>query len=111
MLPDYNNLGMAFFHDATNVTEFVRVISNDDDAILHRERLEMLDEIDEGYISMQYDHTDEYVPGNPRSQCLRNNNWAYTAFAVAVGGGAGPDKSPSSSSSSGCASLSSIGGN
>jgi hypothetical protein len=77
MLPDYNNLGMAFFHDITNVTDFLRVISNDDDAILHRERLEMLDEVDEYDVSDKFEHPDEYIPGNPRSQCLRNNNWAW----------------------------------
>jgi hypothetical protein len=82
LLPDYNNLGMAFFHDITNVTDFLRVIPNDDDAILHRERLEMLDEIDEYDVSGNYEHTDEYIPGNPRSQCLRDNNWAWTPKPV-----------------------------
>jgi serine/threonine protein kinase len=81
MLPDYNNLGMAFFHDTTNVKEFWRVISNDDDAILHRERLEMLDEIDEYDVSVKYEHTDEYIVENPRFQCLRNN-WAFTPKPV-----------------------------
>jgi serine/threonine protein kinase len=81
MMPDYNNLDMAFFHDTTNVEDFLRVISDDDDAILHRERDDFLDEIDEYDVSGKYDHADEYVLGNPRSQCLRNN-WAWTPKPV-----------------------------
>jgi hypothetical protein len=82
IIPDYNNLGMVSFHDTTNVADFVRVISNDDDVIYHRERLEMLDEIDDYDVSEKYEYNDEYIPGNPRDKCLRNSNWAWTPKPV-----------------------------
>jgi hypothetical protein len=72
ILPDYNNLGV------TNVTEFLRVISNDDDAILHQERIKLFDAIDDDVISENYEHSEDL--SYPR-ECVRNN-WAWTPKPV-----------------------------
>lgn len=93
MYPDYGDLEMFTLHHTAgypdtdtaikntdmNMKDYIRVIAWDDYEILHEDRLQYLEDIDDDDVTKSYEHKGELVeyPGD----CLRNN-WGWTPKPV-----------------------------